>query len=112
PEYVLAYFRRFLKAAPDSPWRKRAEEHLREIKTAALPDAITPTGTAAIDRDAIRASARRAMPQMRACLARSPTAVVEIEVSRAGPRTPSTDRLRPRYFTPPDGVTVRRAVGE
>jgi hypothetical protein len=53
------------------------------------------------------------MPQMRACLARYPAVVVEVEISRAGPRTPPTDRSRPRFSTPPDGVTVRRSqVGE
>jgi tetratricopeptide (TPR) repeat protein len=112
PEYVLAYFRRFVKSSPESPWRRRAEEHIREARQAAFPDAITRTGTATIDAEVARASARRAMPQMRACLAKYPTVVVEVEISRAGPRTPATDRLRPRFFSPPDGVTVRRAVGE
>jgi tetratricopeptide (TPR) repeat protein len=112
PEYVLAYFRRFVKAAPESPWRKRAEDHIREAKLAAFPDSITRTGTATIDVDAARATVRRAMPQMRACVAKYPAVVVEVEISRAGPRTPPTDRLRPRFFTPPDGVTVRRAVGD
>ena len=112
PEFTLALFRRFVKAAPDSPWRKRADEHIREIRTADLPDAITRSGTATLDLDAARSAARRAMPQMRTCLARSPAVVVEVEISRSGPRTPPTDRVRPRFFTPPDGVTVRRAVGE
>lgn len=111
-EYVLAYFRRFLKAAPDSPWRKRAEDHLRDLKTGEFPEAVTPGGTAPFDRDAARVAARRVMPQMRACLARFPTAVVEVEITRSGPRTPATDRVRPRFFTPPDGVTVKLAVGE
>ncbi len=112
PEFMLAFFRRFVKAAPNSPWRKRAEEHIRDIKTAELPDTVTRSGTAAFELDAARTAARRAMPQMRGCLARFPAAVVEVEISRSGPRTPPTDRLRPRFFTPPDGVTVRRAVGE
>jgi tetratricopeptide (TPR) repeat protein len=112
PEYVLAYFRRFVKDSPESPWRRRAEEHIREARQAAFPDAVTRTGTATIDAEVARASARRAMPQMRACLAKYPTVVVEVEISRAGPRTPATDRLRPRFFSPPDGVTVRRAVGD
>jgi len=112
PEYVLAYFRRFVKAAPHSPWRRRAEDHIRDVRAAALPDTITRTGTATIDLEATRASVRRAMPPMRACLAKHPAVVVEIEISRAGPRTPATDRLRPRFFTPPDGVTVRRGIGE
>jgi len=112
PEYALAYFRRFVKAAPSSPWRKRAEEHIRDIKTADLPDTIARNGTAPLDLDAARAAARRAMPQLRACLARFPTVVVEVEISKAGPRTPATDRMRPRFFSPPDGVTVRRSIGE
>jgi tetratricopeptide (TPR) repeat protein len=112
PEYVLAYFRRFVKAAPDSLWRKRAEEHIRAVKAAELPDTITRGGTAPLDLDAARATARRAMPKMRACLARSPAVVLEVEISRAGPRTSPADRTRPRFFSPPDGVTVRRSIGE
>jgi tetratricopeptide (TPR) repeat protein len=112
PEYALAYFRRFVKAAPDSPWRKRAEEHIRDIRAIELPDMIKRAGTAPLDIDVARTITRRAMPQMRACLARFPTAVVEVNISRAGPRTPPTDKVRPRFFTPPDGVTVRRAIGD
>jgi tetratricopeptide (TPR) repeat protein len=112
PEYALAYFRRFLKEAPDSPWRKRAEDHLRDLRTVDLPDTVTRGGSAQLDLEAVRTAARRAMPQMRACLARFPTAVVEVEISRSGPRTPPTDRMRPRFFTPPDGITVRVVVGE
>lgn len=112
PEYALAYFRRFVKEAPDSPWRRRAEDHLRDLRAVDLPDTVTRGGAAQLDLDAVRTAARRAMPQMRACLARFPTVVVEVEISRSGPRTPPTDRMRPRFFTPPDGVTVRVAVGE
>ena len=113
PEFALAYFRRFVKAAPDSPWRKRAEEHLRDLKRSELPEAVKRIGgTAPLDLVAARAAARRAMPQMRACLARFPGVVVEVAISRAGPRTPPTDLMRPRFFNPPDGVTVHYAVGE
>jgi tetratricopeptide (TPR) repeat protein len=113
PEYAIAYFRRFIKEAPDSPWRRRAEDHLRDLRAIDLPDSVArPSGSAPLDLDAVRTAARRAMPAMRACLARFPTVVVEVEISRSGPRTPPTDRVRPRFFTPPDGVTVRVAVGE
>ena len=112
PEHALAYFRRFVTAAPDSPWRKRAEEHIHDLKTSELPETITRSGTASLEVDAARAAARRAMPQLRACLARFPAVVVEVEIAKAGPRTPPTDRMRPRFFSPPDGVTVRRAIGE
>jgi tetratricopeptide (TPR) repeat protein len=112
PEFVLAYFRRFIKAAPDSPWRKRAEDHVRDLKTSDFPDTVTRGGSAPLDLEAVRVAARRLMPQMRACLARFSNVVVEVEISRSGPRTPPTDKLRPRFFTPPDGVTVKVAVGE
>jgi tetratricopeptide (TPR) repeat protein len=114
PEYALAYFRRFVREAPDSPWRKRAEDHLRDLRTVDLPDTVARgSGSAPLDLDAVRTAARPAMPAMRACLARFPTVVVEVEISRSGPRTPPTDRMRPRYSTPPpDGVTVHGVVGE
>jgi len=114
PEYALAYFRRFVKTAPDSPWRKRAEEHIRDLKSIELPGEVTrpSRGTAPLDLDAARAVARRAMPQMRACLAQFPGVVVEVAISRAGPRTPATDLMRPRFFNPPDGVAVHYAVGD
>lgn len=113
PEFSLALFRRFVRAAPDSPWRKRADEHIRDLKTSELPETVArPAGTAQLDVEAARGVVRRAMPQMRACLARFPAVVVEVEISRAGPRTAATDRQRPRFFTPPDGVLVRRAIGE
>jgi tetratricopeptide (TPR) repeat protein len=112
PELVLAHFRRFVLAEPDGPWRKRAEDHIRDIKTADLPDAVARGGSAPLDLDAARTAVRRAMPQMRACLARFPNVVVDIEITRSGPRTAPADRVRPRYFTPPDGVTVHVALGD
>jgi tetratricopeptide (TPR) repeat protein len=111
-ELALAHFRRFVAVAPRSPWRRRADEHIRDLKRAELPDRVVRSGTAAIDLEATRAIVRRAMPAMRACVAGHPTAVVEVEISRAGPRTQGTDRIRPRFFTPPDGVAVRRVFGE
>jgi tetratricopeptide (TPR) repeat protein len=112
PEYQLAHFRRFIAAAPESPWRKRADDHIRELKASELPDNLMRKGPQPPELDVVRTGARRLMPQMRACLAKYPAVVVEVEISRAGPRTPpSTDRMRPRFFPPPDGTTVRLAVG-
>jgi tetratricopeptide (TPR) repeat protein len=112
PELALVYFRRFIAAAPDSPWRRRADDHLRELRAGELPDTMVHGGSAALDTEAARSAARRQMPQMRACLAKFPLSAVELEITRSGPRTPPADRLKPRFFTPPDGVTVRVAVGE
>jgi len=112
PGYAPAYFRRFVEEAPDSPWRRRAEDHLRDLKPGDFPETVARGGSAPLDLEVMRGAVRRVMPQLRACLARAPSVAIEVEISRSGPRTPTTDRMRPRFFTPPDGVTVRLAVGE
>lgn len=118
PEHALVYFRRFLALAPHSPWRRRAEEHLAELRTAALPEAIERKGgTASLDLDVARTIARGAMPAMRACLARTPTSILEVLITRAGPRSarpaPRNDDpfVRRRNGTygvaaPPEGVSI------
>ncbi|HET9624690.1 MAG TPA: hypothetical protein VFP84_25155 [Kofleriaceae bacterium] len=112
PEFTLAYFRRYARSAPDSPWRKRAEEHIREIKATAFPEQVAHVGTAPVDPAVVRVAARRVMPQLRACLGKLPTTVVEVEIVKDGPRTPADDRSRPHVFMKPEGVIVHRAVGE
>ena len=117
-EYALIYFRQYLKEAPDSPWRKRAEEHLRELATTKLPESIDRVaGGAALDLDAATALIRKGMPGMRACLSKLPTTVIDVLVTRSGPRTPPESRptparggymYRPRApMIPPDGATIK-----
>ncbi len=120
PEYALVYFRKFLRLAPDSPWRKRAEDHLRELKTTVLPESIErkPGGAATVDLDAARAIVRKQMPAMRACLAKVPNQAIEVKITRSGPRSVAPKPVRPDPFTrsryrpplppapPPDGVSV------
>ena len=113
PEYALSYFRRFVKIAPDSPWRKRADDHIRELRTSDLPETVAAgASTTPLALDAARVAIRRLMPQMRGCLGNLPTVVVEVEVSKAGPRTPLGDPMRPHFELPPDGVSVKRSIGE
>lgn len=124
PERALLYFRRFLKLAPDSPWRKRAEEHVRDLKTTVLPESIArKAGAAAYDLDAARGVVRKQMPALRACLAKTPNVVFTVTVTKAGPRKvvvePKILTPRPRYpyptyrpYTPrpvappPEGVLI------
>ena len=40
PEIALLHFRHFLKVAPDSPWRRRAEEHVKELASIAFPTSL------------------------------------------------------------------------
>ncbi len=118
PEHALVYFRRFLALAPHSPWRRRAEEHLAELRTASLPEAIERKGgTASLDLDVARGIGRTAMPAMRACLARTPTSILEVLITRAGPRSarpaprnedPFVRRRNGTYgvAAPPEGVSI------
>jgi len=106
-EYALAHFRRFGRLQPDSPWKKRADEHARELSALDLPTAIDRrAGTAVPDLDAARTIVAKAMPAMRACMAKLPTTVIEVQVTRDGPHAPIA-RDRAQFHVPPDGVSVR-----
>ncbi|MGE0401194.1 MAG: tetratricopeptide repeat protein [Kofleriaceae bacterium] len=128
PERALLYFRRFLKLAPDSPWRKRAEEHLRDLKATVLPEAIArKLGDAAFDLGAARTVVRKRMPELRACLAKAPNVVFTVVVTKSGPKQavvapkpvkplrPPTRYPYPTYrpytprpvLPPPDGVSIQ-----
>jgi hypothetical protein len=57
------------------------------------------------------------MPAMRACLAKLPTTVIDVRITRSGPRSPTEPRpnpsrggymYRPRQpMIPPDGATIK-----
>ncbi|HEU0031368.1 MAG TPA: tetratricopeptide repeat protein [Kofleriaceae bacterium] len=106
PEYALMYFRRFLKIAADSPWRKRAEDHVKELKATVLPETVERrSGAAQVDLEAARAAVRKLMPQLRACLAKAPNFVLEVQITKVGPRTPAAPGAR-RTYAPPEGITI------
>lgn len=87
PELAIVYFRQYLKLAPDGPWHRRAAEHLRELKDAQLPESIDRIdGGAAVDLETARLAIKRAMPAMRACMAKTPSSVVQVHVVKVGPR--------------------------
>jgi tetratricopeptide (TPR) repeat protein len=110
PEFALVYFRRFLALATDSPWRRRAEDHARELAALEFPQNVERRGgTTMLDLDAAHAALVKAMPAMRACLAKTPTAVFEVEITRDGPLSPiSRDKPITRVF--PNGTTVRDLI--
>jgi tetratricopeptide (TPR) repeat protein len=112
PETALVYFKQFLKLAPQSPWRRRAEEHARDLKIIPLPETLERRGgcTAQFDFDAARVVVRKAMPQMRACLAKMPNLILEVQITRVGPRS-SDPRERPRFIPPAAGITTTPVLG-
>jgi tetratricopeptide (TPR) repeat protein len=113
-EMALMYFRRYLAIAPDSAWRRRAEDHVRELKLAELPEGIEKSsGNAPLDLAAARGVVRKVMPAMRQCLQKFPAIMLRVEVTRVGPRsapstppTASAPRRPPRLYLPPEGVTI------
>ena len=111
PEWALVYFRAFLKLAPQSPWRRRAEEHVRELAALDEPQYLvrSQSSTALIDIEQVRQAIRRQMPRMRACLAKQPQTVVHMWMTKDGPRTPpSNDRAK--VIVPPDGERAEPAI--
>jgi hypothetical protein len=112
PESALVYFRQFGKLAPASPWKRRAEEHIRDLKSIPLPEVIEKRGgcNPSFDLEAARAQVRKAMPAMRACLAKMPNLILEIQVTRVGPRA-SDPRERPRFIPPAAGITTTPVLG-
>ncbi|MDB4959010.1 MAG: Tetratricopeptide 2 repeat protein [Myxococcales bacterium] len=106
PEYALVYFRRYVALAPDSPWRKRADEHVRELTAIDLPATLVREGgTASLDLEAARAIAKKAMPAMRTCMVKLPYSVFLISITKTGARS-ELARDRPIYRVPPAGVTI------
>jgi tetratricopeptide (TPR) repeat protein len=109
PEWALMYFRRFLQLAPDSPWRRRAEEHYRDLAATDFPLAIMrETGSALLDLDAARGAAKKVMPAMRACMKALPYAVFQVVVTKTGARSVSHDRLG--LGMPPAGVNIYQSM--
>jgi len=100
PEIELAYFKRFIKNAPQSPWRHRAEEHIRELKDIALPETVERLGgTTSFDQATARTAVRTVMPKLRACLVKAPGLILEVILTRVGPKSEARDR--PRFLPPP-----------
>ncbi|HVK85656.1 MAG TPA: tetratricopeptide repeat protein [Kofleriaceae bacterium] len=115
PELATIYFRQYLKLSTNPSWRKRAEEHLRELKDAQLPESIDRLdGTAALDLEAARLAVKKGMPALRACMAKTPSSVVQVRIVRVGPRTKAEPYAPPNPYRrysyrrppPPAGASV------
>lgn len=86
PEWALIYFRRYLAVAPaTSPWRARAAEHVAAVAALDLAARLTITGGGFGDRAAVERAVRARLPALRACLAATPTTLIELRVTALGP---------------------------
>ena len=116
PDHALLYFRAFLKVVPaTSPWRRRAEEHVRELSRLKLPvrESLTVTGSSTPDLDQLHAALVTKMTAMRSCMTKLPATIIQVGVTKVGPHSPDA-RDRPIYRVPPAGVEVRvlNTIGE
>lgn len=101
PERALVMFRRFVTKAPDSPWRRRAEEHVRDLEGTALPEAVQyRAGGAKLDVVLARAVVRKQMPALRACMAKTPNVVFLVSVTKTGPKS-EVPKSAPVVIRPP-----------
>ncbi|HEY5926853.1 MAG TPA: tetratricopeptide repeat protein [Kofleriaceae bacterium] len=102
PEYALIYFRRYVKLVPSSPWKRRADEHVRELAGIKWPaKESTAISTTTVSVDEIKKQLERPVAAMRQCLAKAPLAAFSVNVMKAGPRTSEAVRDRPIYRLPP-----------
>src|SRR4051812_15792716 len=108
PEYALLYFRQYVKNAPDSQWKRRAEEHIKEISEMKLPTrySITSTGSASVNVDEFREVLSKPMWQMRQCVASQPGLAFQVSITKDGPTGPDS-RDQPRYRMTPEGVRAQ-----
>lgn len=105
PEYALLYFRRYLAGAGDSPWKRRAEEHVRDLTALKFPardSLVVSYGT--VDVDAVRDALGKPMPQLRQCVAKTPGVAYSVTITRS--RIGPVSRETPMYRIPVEGVTA------
>lgn len=110
PEIALLYFRRFLRIAGDSPWKRRAEEHVKELASLPFPLSLprTAQSTALVDTTAYVPIVQRAMPALRACVAKLPGEAFTVTIVRSAPH--ETSAAKPHYAVPASSVKVAPSV--
>ena len=91
PERAILYFREFVRVAPQSPWTRRALEHLSALEAADLALRVAVQGTAAIDRKVVEAAVRSSAGALGRCVQGSPGLLIYARIVQVGAR--STGRL-------------------
>ena len=112
PDYALVYFRHFIAVAPDSPWKRRVDEHVRAILRRPLPQAVVrnSSSSAVVETALMRPALERAMPALRACVAKQPTAAYRITIVKDGPRTSEPTPDQSRYAMRPQSVKAELGI--
>ena len=86
PEQALARFRAYLIAERDGPWVKRAREHERALRGFETRDRARIVGTDRPDETKVKKAIDRIDADLRACVKNAPNLLLELEVTRHGPK--------------------------
>ena len=83
PERALLYFRHYLHAHEDGPWRRRAGQHAERLARGLRgPEAITVTNPGSVDPTAVRAAVARAEAGLQACVRPLPDVLFTVRLTR------------------------------
>jgi tetratricopeptide (TPR) repeat protein len=109
PEYALLYFKRFVAMAGDSPWKRRAEEHVRDLSAIKFParDSLTITSPT-VSTDEVRNVLEKPMWQLRQCAAKTPGTAYSVTITRT--RVGPVSRESPMYRMPVENVRADLAI--
>jgi tetratricopeptide (TPR) repeat protein len=77
----LYHFRRYLSQVPDSPWKARAQDHLRKLEGTKLGDDLTVLGSAGWRTEDLTKSVRTHKDQLLACVKGHPLLLLQVSVS-------------------------------
>lgn len=84
PEKALLYYREFAERAPQSPWKKRAKEHIDALAGFQPADALSRTGakqgTSTLDVPTIKKALGKSMANLASCMADVPRSVAEVRI--------------------------------
>jgi len=88
PEKALLYFRAYVLAAPSSPWRPRAVEHLDALEELDLSERVT-IEPATADLRGATAAVRAAQAAFGRCVQQSPGMLAYVRITQVAARPPA-----------------------
>jgi tetratricopeptide (TPR) repeat protein len=81
PERALIYFRHYLHAHGDGPWRQRAQQHVERLaRIPRAPKSIAITNPGNVDAAAVPAAVERIEPALQACVRSLPGVLFSVRL--------------------------------
>jgi tetratricopeptide (TPR) repeat protein len=83
PERALLYFRHYLHAHGDGPWRRRAAQHAERLaRTPRAPQSLTITNPGGVDPATVRAAVDQVEAGLQACVRPLPGVLFTVRLAR------------------------------